>query len=71
MVVSASLDTRRLDWLERESSYHSVTTLELDIERITAPPRVDGIFVCYDSGDASSFAPVPDFLRMSTLPLRL
>lgn len=36
---------------------------ELDITRLTSPPRADGIFICYDSGDVSSFVPVSDFLR--------
>lgn len=42
---------------------------ELDITRLTSPPRVDGIFICYDSGDVSSFVPVSDFLR--ELPIYL
>lgn len=44
---------------------------ELDITRLTSPPRVDGIFVCYDSGDVSSFVPVSNFLRASNAMLWL
>lgn len=57
-------DTRRLDWVkQREPPSVSIVIHELDITRLTSPPRVDGIFVCYDSGDESSFAPVSNFLR--------
>jgi len=64
-------DTRRLDWVkQREPPSVSIVIHELDITRLTSPPRVDGIFVCYDSGDVSSFVPVPNFLRASSLALR-
>ncbi|KAF8560386.1 ras GEF [Imleria badia] len=57
--------TRRLDWVkQREPPSVSIVIHELDITRLTSPPRVDGIFVCYDSGDASSFVPVSNFLRL-------
>ena len=59
-------DTRRLDWVkQREPPSVSIVIHELDITRLTSPPRVDGIFVCYDSADPSSFVPIPDFLRKS------
>lgn len=60
LVMSTSLDTRKVD-----SSMLIVH--ELDITTITTPPLVDGIIVCYDYGDASSFSPIPNFLR--TFPL--
>ncbi|KAF9229306.1 ras GEF, partial [Gyrodon lividus] len=57
--------TRRLDWVkQRVPPCVSIVVHELDITRLTSPPRVDGIFVCYDSGDASSFGPVSGFLRL-------
>ncbi|KAG9314388.1 ras guanine nucleotide exchange factor domain-containing protein [Chiua virens] len=57
--------TRRLDWVkQREPPSVSIVIHELDLTRLTSPPRVDGIFVCYDSGDASSFVPVSHFLRL-------
>ncbi|KIJ68428.1 hypothetical protein HYDPIDRAFT_24708 [Hydnomerulius pinastri MD-312] len=57
--------TRRLDWVrQRDPPGVSIVIHELDITRLTSPPRVDGIFVCYDSGDASSFGPVSNFLRL-------
>lgn len=65
-LVSSSCfsDTRRLDWVkQREPPSVSIVIHELDITRLTSPPRVDGIFVCYDSGDVSSLVPVPNFLR--------
>lgn len=37
---------------------------EFDITTITTPPLVDGIIVCYDYGDASSFSPIPNFLQL-------
>lgn len=59
-------DTRRLDWVkQREAPSVSIVIHELDITRLTSPPRVDGIFVCYDSADVSSFVPVSNFLRAS------
>lgn len=65
-------DTRRLDWVkQREPPSVSIVIHELDITRLTSPPRVDGIFVCYDSGDVSSFVPVSDFLREWSAILRL
>jgi hypothetical protein len=63
-------DTRLLDWVkQREPPSVSIVIHELDITRLTSPPRVDGIFVCYDSGDVSSFAPVSNFLRASNVML--
>ncbi|KIJ21729.1 hypothetical protein PAXINDRAFT_165135 [Paxillus involutus ATCC 200175] len=57
--------TRQLDWVkQREPPCVSIVIHELDVTRLTSPPRVDGIFVCYDSGDVSSFDPVPNFLRL-------
>lgn len=65
-------DTRQLDWVkQREPPSVSIVIHELDITRLTSPPRVDGIFVCYDSGDVSSFVPVPNFLRASNAMLWL
>jgi hypothetical protein len=62
--------TRLLDWVkQREPPSVSIVIHELDITRLTSPPRVDGIFVCYDSGDVSSFAPVSNFLRASNVML--
>lgn len=55
---------RKSEWSKRESLRHLVRVYELDVTRVTALPPVHGIFVCYDSADASSFAPVPDFLRL-------
>ncbi|KAI6047627.1 ras guanine nucleotide exchange factor domain-containing protein, partial [Pisolithus marmoratus] len=55
--------TRKSEWSRRESLRHLVRVYELDITRITTLPPVAGIFVCYDSADASSFVPVPNFLR--------
>ncbi|KAH7883606.1 ras guanine nucleotide exchange factor domain-containing protein [Phlebopus sp. FC_14] len=56
--------TRPLDWVrQRESSNVSIVIHELDITRLTSPPRVDAIVVCYDTGDAFSFAPIANFLR--------
>ncbi|KAG6381200.1 hypothetical protein JVT61DRAFT_5603 [Boletus reticuloceps] len=64
--------TRRLDWVkQREPPNVSIVIHELDITRLTSPPRVDGIFVCYDSGDVSSLVPVSNFLRASNAILRL
>lgn len=60
-MIPVFLDTRNVDSSLRDS--HSVTIHELDITRVTTPPLVDGIIVCYDNGDASSFAPIPNFLR--------
>ncbi|KAF8445971.1 ras guanine nucleotide exchange factor domain-containing protein [Boletus edulis BED1] len=57
--------SRRLDWVkQREPPNVSIVIHELDITRLTSPPRVDGIFVCYDSGDVSSLGPVSNFLRL-------
>ncbi|KAI6031828.1 ras guanine nucleotide exchange factor domain-containing protein [Pisolithus microcarpus] len=64
--VSPFCYARKSEWSKRESLYHLIRVYELDITRITALPPVNGIFVCYDSADASSFAPVPDFLRSVT-----
>ncbi|KAL4069609.1 hypothetical protein V8B97DRAFT_599701 [Scleroderma yunnanense] len=56
--------TRNIDRLKRDSPYCSVIIHELDITRVTTPPSVDGIFICYDNGDASSFAPISNFLQL-------
>lgn len=37
---------------------------EFDITTVISPPLVDGIIVCYDYSDASSFAPIPNFLQL-------
>ncbi|KAF9241363.1 ras guanine nucleotide exchange factor domain-containing protein [Melanogaster broomeanus] len=57
--------TRRLDCVkQQEPPLVSIMIYELDITKLTSPPRVDGIFICYDSGDAASFDPVANFLRL-------
>ncbi|KAG6335273.1 hypothetical protein ID866_3802 [Astraeus odoratus] len=56
--------TRNLDRLKRESPCHSVIVHEFDITTLTTPPQVEGMFICYDCSDASSFAPIADFLRL-------
>lgn len=55
---------RKSESSKRESLPHVVCVYELDITSVATLPPVGGIFVCYDSADPSSFAPVPDFLRL-------
>ncbi|KAH7930993.1 ras GEF [Leucogyrophana mollusca] len=63
--------TRRIDWVtQREAPCFPLTIYEMDISRLTSPPLVDGILVCYDASDKSSFAPVEGFLRL-VRPLKL
>ncbi|KAH7915776.1 ras guanine nucleotide exchange factor domain-containing protein [Hygrophoropsis aurantiaca] len=63
--------TRRIDWVtQREAPCFPLTIYEMDISGLTSPPPVDGILVCYDASDKSSFAPVEGFLRL-VRPLKL
>ncbi|EGO02465.1 hypothetical protein SERLA73DRAFT_165636 [Serpula lacrymans var. lacrymans S7.3] len=63
---------RRLEWLRQSESSLNIHLLiyEMDITTLVSVPQVDGIFVCYDASDNSSFEPVARFLRMSH-PFRL